>query len=139
MKIRHGWNRRTGPCKLITEPVTPEQIILIRTAERRPTATNTDSIAVLWPSGRLAYRASPAQARALIRNRFGIGLGPKKQSFTSVRLTAGPGKPDGQTKYTTRAESSTNPQNVLTLKRLPKSLRSIFGQVALDCIVPYSQ
>lgn len=93
-----------------------------------------ERIRVLYPSGRLAYYASPDQARQLIRARLGTSRGNKRQTH-SVVLHEGPDRvPTGQ-HYSYTHESPTNPPNVWELKRIDSADRCVFIMSITDCLV----
>lgn len=140
MKLTHGYNRRTPAGRLlvlegvllptvIALMVSPPLVAIARVV--RPQIT---SIPVLYPNGRVAYRATPRDARILIREGLAKGEGHRKQVFSCIRLYDGPVRPVAGTKYTTRAETPVNPAGVLALKKIPQSLQTAFQQVQQDVL-----
>lgn len=103
-----------------------------------PRAIMPDRLRVLYPSGQLAYMASGSEARYLVRAGLAESYGSNRKIYY-VQLFDGPATPVAGTKYSSRAETATNPPNVFALKQITHHPRLAYCKVQTDCVVPWRE
>lgn len=92
-----------------------------------------ERLRVLYPTGQLAYRVTPAEARQLIRARLAEPVGNRTKIW-AIQLCEGPARPVAGTKYSFKAETEDNPPNVWALREILHIDRGLFTQVQTDCL-----